>query len=44
MSQPAVSAANPVSQRRSCSSNSANLNGRSGDSGGSAAAASCSSE
>ena len=44
MSQPTVSATNAVSQRRSRSSSFADLNGRRGDSGGSAAAASCSSE
>jgi len=43
VSQPAVSAANARSQRRSPSSNFADLSGRCGESG-SAAAASCSSE
>jgi hypothetical protein len=43
MSQPAVSAANAASQRRSPSRNFADQNGRRGDGGGSAAA-SCSSE
>ena len=44
ISQPAVSAANAMSHRRSPSRSWADRNGRRGDSGGSAAAASCSSE
>ena len=44
MSQPALSAPNAISQRRSRSSTWADLNGRRGESGGSRAAASCSSE
>jgi len=44
ISQPAVPAPNAASQRRSPSSSLADRNGRRGDSGGNAAAASCSSE
>ena len=44
MSQPAVSVPNALSQRRSSMSIWTDRNGRRGDSGGSAAAASCSKE